>query len=147
VNMPFDTQPSGITPQADIVPQPSTEEKDHPTSTPTGHASPPKVADSALARKEIADISTQTDTALEQSASVTPTLQPLDAAPTSQTPTAATTLQNSNQAVPTRERIPLSRTFEPQRQADRTNNDCQVCILTTLGAVSFVVLFFCADIL
>jgi hypothetical protein len=93
VNMPSDTQLSATTPEAETVPQSSTEEQDHPTSTPTGHASPPKVADSALARKETADISTQTDTAREQSASVKLTLQPPDAAPISQTSAAAFTLQ------------------------------------------------------
>lgn len=103
-----------------------TEEAIRSSPPPTDCASPPKAVDSVLTSKQTADSSTQTDSAPQQNPNISIMLQPYDAAPTLQTP---------NQAVPSRERIPLSSPlyFEPQHLATKMNNECQVCILVAVG--------------
>ena len=145
MNMPSDIQPTATTPEAETVPQSSTEEESRSSPPPPYRASPEAV-DNTLASKQTTDSSTQTDTdtnaeqatgqsiptdaALQQNPSVSVTLQPPNAAPAPHIPNAA----------PARARIPLSRPPSPE-----PNKACGSCLPATLVIIcAFVVVMVLA---
>lgn len=143
VNMSCNTQPAAATPPVELVQRPSIEEEKLPSSpTATDHAIPTKAIDNALAlaEKQTIDSSTQTDNPPHQPLNAMPTLQPPPPALTLQLPPAAPTHHPTN-PTPTRERIPLSRPFEPQHCRD-TKDDCGICLLAPFALVGFIVLLF-----
>lgn len=143
MNMPSDAPPPTTTPQAEIVHHSSTEEeKDQSSPTLIDHASPPKAVDGALASKETADNSTQTDSTLEQATTQSTQTdpapeQPPAMPPTLQTPNAARTLQTIT-AIPTRARIPLSRPLPPEPY-----KPCRCCI----PCIPAILIIICAFVI
>lgn len=140
VNSPSSEAFSAInTPQAETMQQSSTQEKDHSTSTSADNVHQSKAIGNVLATKQTTDSSTLTDTSPERTPDTVPTLQIPPAALTVQTLNVAPTLQIPT-PTPNRERIPLSRPFEPQRRD--TEDGCGICILAPFVVVGFIVLLF-----